>query len=150
MGTYLINEVKAPDGYLINETKYLAIIEQDDSAPGGVKTSYFNQINGEQLEQILDPHTGDRAVTTLEQVVRGDYKFIKVNESREVLAGIPFKITSKTTGEWHIVVTDKNGVIDTSNNHYQHSKNTNCNDSLYDANSGKITKEESLTSNCGT
>ena len=150
MGTYLITEVKAPDGYLINETKYLSIIEQDDSAPGGVKTTYFDQTNGKQLDQILDPHTGDRAVATLEQVVRGDYKFTKVNEARDTLSGIPFKITSKTTGEWHIVVTDQNGLIDTSNSHYKHSQNTNCNDSLYDAETGKIAKEESLTSNCGT
>ena len=48
------------------------------------------------------------------------------------LSGIPFKITSQTTGEWHIVVSDTNGVIDTSSKHVLHTNKTNNNDSLYD------------------
>ncbi|MCB7332365.1 hypothetical protein LIZ35_15420, partial [Longicatena caecimuris] len=37
----------------------------------------------------------------------------------------PFKITSKTTGESHIVVTDKNGQFSTASDWASHKHNTN-------------------------
>ena len=41
------------------------------------------------------------------------------------LADVPFKITSKTTGESHIVVTDNNGQFSTSSDWASHKHNTN-------------------------
>ena len=150
LGTYFIEEVEPPEGYLLSPHKYKAILSADDYAEAGFKTVFRDVDTGITMEQIIDPQTGINSVSILEQVIRGDYKFLKVNDEREILPGIPFKITSTTTGEWHIVVTDNNGIIDTSNNHYQHSKNTNCNDDLYDLDTGKILDEDALTSNCGT
>ncbi len=44
------------------------------------------------------------------------------------LAGVPFKLTSQTTGESHILVTDKNGQASTANEWNAHSEKTNYND----------------------
>ena len=41
------------------------------------------------------------------------------------MADVPFKITSKTTGESHIVVTDDNGQFYTSSDWASHKHNTN-------------------------
>lgn len=41
------------------------------------------------------------------------------------MAGVPFKITSVTTGENHIVVTDENGMFSTASDCVPHSQNTN-------------------------
>ena len=41
------------------------------------------------------------------------------------LPGVQFKITSKTTGESHIVCTDENGMIDTSSGFNSHKEDTN-------------------------
>lgn len=150
LGVYSVQEVEPPEGYLLSDHTYIATLSADDYSPTGLKTVFIDEKTGQNIEQILDPQTGINSVSVLEQVIRGDYKFTKINNDNETLAGIPFKITSKTTGEWHIVVTDKNGIVDTSSNHYLHSKNTNCNDSLYDSETGKIENEDELTSNCGT
>uniref|UniRef100_UPI003FF081C4 VaFE repeat-containing surface-anchored protein n=2 Tax=Lachnospirales TaxID=3085636 RepID=UPI003FF081C4 len=48
------------------------------------------------------------------------------------LANVPFKITSKTTGESHIVVTDKNGQFSTASDWASHKKNTNAGKSSED------------------
>ena len=64
-----------------------------------------------------------------EQVYRSDIKLVKVNgDTMERLSNIPFLITSKTTGEAHVVVSDDNGMINTSADWNKHSKNTNAND----------------------
>ena len=49
----------------------------------------------------------------------------------ERMAGIPFRVTSKTTGESHIIVTDVNGIFDSSL--YGVDTNTNKNDAAVDA-----------------
>ena len=41
------------------------------------------------------------------------------------LADVPFRITSKTTGENHVVVTDDNGQFSTSADWASHKHNTN-------------------------
>ena len=41
------------------------------------------------------------------------------------LAGVPFRITSKATGEFHIVVTDNNGQFSTASSWASHKVNTN-------------------------
>ena len=55
-----------------------------------------------------------------------DLDFVKVKDSSMArLAGVPFKITSKTTGESHIIVTDANGYANTSSSWNLHTNNTN-------------------------
>lgn len=61
-----------------------------------------------------------------EQVVRGDLALVKVADgTQQRLAGVPFKITSKTTGESHVIVTDGNGQASTAASWNAHTKGTN-------------------------
>ena len=67
---------------------------------------------------------------------RGDLQFIKVGEGGEAnmgrFANVAFKLTSQTTGETHIVVTDENGEVRTVTEWNPHSQNTNGNDGVED------------------
>ena len=75
----------------------------------------------------LSNYFGENAIIKDEKVLRADLKFKKIAlDTNEPLSGIAFKITSKTTGESHVVVTDENGMIDTSK--IKHSENTNAAD----------------------
>lgn len=70
-----------------------------------------------------------------DDIVRGDVKFVKVDQNNDStpMANVPFKITSKTTGENHIVVSDVNGVVNTAT--INHNLNTNNYDSISDPSS---------------
>ena len=53
-------------------------------------------------------------------------KTVKIGDgTHKRLANVPFRITSKTTGESHIIVTDKNGQFSTSSDWVSHKQNTN-------------------------
>lgn len=106
-GTYTVHETKAPEGYLLNSDweKTVSITE-----------------DGKILELQGDGACAD-------QVKRGDLSFVKEDGTTSArMADIPFKITSKTTGEWHIAVTDANGILDTAAAQYPHTQSTNAND----------------------
>ena len=104
-GTYEVVEVQEPDGYL----------------PDGAEAKTF-QIREDGKIVSLDNNEG----AIKNQVKRGDLNFVKVADSTlERLANVPFKITSKTTGESHVVVSDVNGQVDTSSAWNPHSQNTN-------------------------
>ena len=68
-------------------------------------------------------NTTSSSVTFKNQVIRGNVKFKKVDQNNQPMANVPFRITSETTNESHIVITDANGVVDTSAN--PHSNHTN-------------------------
>lgn len=106
LGTVTIQETKAPTGYLLDSTVHIRNII--DSSNGKAET----------VETYKVP-------TSREKVKRGDLLFVKSAAGKERMAGIPFKITSKTTGESHIVITDENGYVNTSSSWNLHSKNTN-------------------------
>mgnify|MGYP000302664343 CR=1 FL=1 len=49
------------------------------------------------------------------QIKRGDIEGVKIAAgTHKRLANVPFRITSKTTGESHVIVTDANGQFSTS------------------------------------
>ena len=74
-----------------------------------------------------------------EQVVRGDLSAVKADEdTMGRMAGVPFLVTSATTGEWHVVVTDENGMLDTSASWNPHTQATNANDAAYDEATGTV------------
>ena len=83
--------------------------------------------------QIIEFRDGDAAYN---QVIRGDLQFVKVGEGGESnmhrFANVAFKLTSQTTGESHIVVTDENGEVRTVTEWNPHSQNTNGNDEITD------------------
>ncbi len=112
-GEYTLTEVNAGDGYNLS-----------DSDP----RSFSITADG-QIVRFSDSAEGTHEGAFKNFVKRGDINFIKVREANnERLVGVPFKITSQTTGEVHVVVTDANGEIDTSSAFVKHTHETNAND----------------------
>lgn len=112
-GTYLIQETKAPKGYELNSTwQRLVKIRKDG-------TLYDLSSEKESVD---------------DQVNRGDIRLIKRDDqTQKPLSGVIFKLTSKTTGETHLLITDENGEINTSSEFVKHSYMTNQNDSALNA-----------------
>lgn len=104
-GHYRIDETKAPEGYL-NQ---------------GILSLEFDIVEeGKIVELTAEDHS------ILNQVIRGDLEFVKVSDGDlNRLANVPFSITSKTTGESHTLVTDKNGYASTASSWNKHTANTN-------------------------
>jgi hypothetical protein len=68
----------------------------------------------------------DEAHSIYNQIIRGDIEGVKIGAgTHKRLANVPFRITSKTTGESHIIVTDANGQFSTSSDWVSHKQNTN-------------------------
>ena len=104
-GKYRIEESKAPDGYLTD----------------GAKAIEFEITENGKIVDLTD-----ESHSVYNQIKRGDIEGVKIGAgTHKRLANVPFKITSKTTGESHIVVTDKNGQFSTSAEWASHKNNTN-------------------------
>lgn len=90
-------------------------------------------LNREVMEVELKPENDTEAlcystVISLEQVIRGDLELTKIGggDTEHVrLEGVPFRIISKTTGEEHVIVTDRNGYASTEASWNPHTQNTN-------------------------
>lgn len=119
IGTVTVQETKAPSGYLLSDNSIH--IQQITS-----------NTTTERVTTFVEP--SEDAPTVREQVKRGDIAFNKVHgEDMTGLAGVPFKITSKTTGESHIAITDVNGILTTEASACPHIQNTNGNDAALNA-----------------
>lgn len=104
LGKYYVQETAASNGYLIDSTIHTVDLVSTD----GVTMIFVSN------------------VISQEQVKRGDLELLKVSDGDMLrLAGVPFLITSKTTGENHIIVTDINGYASTASSWNPHSQNTN-------------------------
>lgn len=111
-GHYRVDETTAPSGYL-NSGKIS--VEFDITEQG----------------KIVELTAKDNSISN--QVIRGDLEFVKIADgSQNRLANVPFKITSKTTGESHVIVTDANGYASTSSKWNKHTANTNRGESSED------------------
>lgn len=109
LGKISVTEVKAPTGYLPDtKTHEFAVTAAD----AGHEAAVFE----------LVPKAGEFS----EQPVRGDLELVKVADgTQHRLAGVPFKVTSKTTGESHVIVTDANGYASTAASWNKHTADTN-------------------------
>ena len=104
-GKYKISEQKSPEGYLTD----------------GAKEIEFEIIENGKIVDLTDK---DHSIYN--QIKRGDIEGVKIGAgTHKRLADVPFQITSKTTGESHIVVTDDNGQFSTSSDWASHKHNTN-------------------------
>lgn len=134
LGTYSIKEVSAPQGYLLGGgTSGLSrIVHVRPAADGGQVAIY-------------------EAPTIEDRVIRGDFSFTKADGQTGVrLGGIPFSITSTTTGESHVIVTDANGMASTASSWNEHSKKTNGNDAALEAaRPGAMVDATTLDARCG-
>lgn len=111
-GKYKLEETKAPEGYLTDGAKAIEFSITE---------------NGKIVDLTGESHS------IYNQIKRGDLEGVKIGAgTHKRLANVPFKITSKTTGESHIIVTDKNGQFSTASDWASHKKNTNAGTSSED------------------
>ena len=104
-GKFRLSEQKPPEGYLTEGAK---------------------EIDFEITENGKIVDLTDEAHSIYNQIKRGDIEGVKIGAgSHKRLADVPFRITSKMTGESHIVVTDDNGQFSTASNWAYHKHNTN-------------------------
>ena len=93
-GKFRIVESEAPNGYLTD----------------GAKPIDFTITENGKIVDLTD-----KAHSIYNQIKRGDIEGVKIGAgTHKRLADVPFRITSKTTGENHVVVTDDNGQFSTS------------------------------------
>lgn len=122
LGAITIEETKAPAGYTL-AGRFFKNIDTGECISNDDGVIFVAIKDAHSLSSYL----GDNAIIKEEVSLRGDIKFKKVAlDTDKPLSGIAFRITSKTTGESHVVVTDENGMIDTSA--IKHSENTNAAD----------------------
>ncbi len=104
-GKYRLSEQKPPEGYLTD----------------GAKPIDFEITENGKIVDLTD-----EAHSIYNQIKRGDIEGVKIGAgSHKRLADVPFRITSKTTGESHVVLTDDNGQFSTASDWASHKHNTN-------------------------
>lgn len=112
LGTVLVEEIQPPTGYL------------------GCDAPWEVSLTSEGTEEHISAWS---PLSFEEQVIRGDLAFTKAKSgTMEHLANVPFRITSHTTGEEHVLVTDENGMANTASSWAPHSRNTNAGTSAKD------------------
>ncbi|MGI6154223.1 MAG: SpaA isopeptide-forming pilin-related protein, partial [Christensenellaceae bacterium] len=85
-GTYEVREIEPPEGYLHT---------------GVLSRTFKIREHG----KIVDMNTSETAIKN--DPIRGDLKGVKISDGDgNRLANVPFRITSKSTGENHVIVTD--------------------------------------------
>lgn len=121
LGMLTVQEVKAPEGYMVNSNVYTYRITADgEESSGGV------------YQETVVP----------QQILRGDLSLVKAEDgSQHRMANIPFQITAleedgspTADGESHIIVTDSNGYASTADSFNGHEAKTNVNDEAWDGN----------------
>ena len=114
-GSYYAVETKASDKYLLNE-------------------EWRVDFNITENGKIVDLTTGDNLLK--EQIIRGDLSMLKLDIDGHYKPNIPFMIVqideNGEEGEWHVIVTDENGMIDTSAAARPHTNSTNSLDQYVD------------------
>lgn len=110
-GTYTIQETKTNDSYLLTD--------------GEPKTFQIRE-NG----AIVKATSAGGELEFYDQVVRNDLEIVKMAEDTNASLQVAFKVTNVSTGEAHVIVTDRNGNVSTASSWNKHSSNTNGNDGL--------------------
>ncbi|MDO4595528.1 MAG: VaFE repeat-containing surface-anchored protein [Coriobacteriaceae bacterium] len=108
-GTYELREVSSGKGYLF------------DSTSKQYKKTFSIREDGQMIDFT------DESEAVANQVIREDWHFQKkAEDSMERMDRIAFLVTSQTTGEKHVIVTDENGTWGSAWN--AHTNDTNAND----------------------
>lgn len=123
-GTYSIQETKTNGSYLLTD--------------GEPKTFQVRE-NG----AIVKATSAGGELEFFDQVVRNDLEVVKMAEDTNASLQVAFKVTNVSTGEAHVIVTDRNGNVSTASSWNKHSSNTNGNDGLLKAESIKAADMDS-------
>lgn len=112
------------------------VLEFDDLPYGNysIKETASNEsylLSNEEKQVTISSANTEAEVVFKDSVVRGDVKFKKISSvNGDGMENIAFEIISEELGERHIVVTDENGIINTSSQNILHSQNTNAYDEM--------------------
>lgn len=123
-GTYTIQETKTNDPYLLTDGEPRTFQVRAEGV----------LVAGDRLERPLE---------FFDQVVRNDLEVVKMAEDTNASLQVAFKVTNVSTGESHVLVTDKNGNVSTASSWNRHSSNTNGNDGLLSSESIKASDMDS-------
>ena len=110
-GTYSIQETATNDSYLLSD--------------GTPRTFQIREAG-----KVVTASPDGGSLEFYDQVVRNDLEIHKKAEETNASLQVPFLITNVTTGEQHVIVTDRNGDASTASSWNKHSNNTNANDAL--------------------
>lgn len=121
LGTFTIQEVEAPEGYTLDDSEIYVGTDKwnSDVIQGKIE---MTEINGRQVAMCTigsGHYYNSVTISNGNKEFRKDVKFVKRDyKTKEVMANIPFKISrlndDGTVAESHIVVTDANGIYDSS------------------------------------
>ena len=115
-GTYSIQETKTNDSYLLTDGEARTFQVRDEG-------------------KVVTASTDGGSLDFYDQVVRNDLKLSKKADSDNASLMVPFVVTNVSTGESHVLVTDRNGQTSTASSWNKHSNDTNGNDGLMGAES---------------
>lgn len=140
-GTYEIRETGSGVGYLY-DSKSKAYTKTVQVRNDGQIIDLTNEGSHHDLEDFGD--------VIGNQVIRQDFHFQKKDDNtQDRMGNVAFLITSLTTGEKHIIVTDENGTWGSASTHYEntdatqsgyrdHTQNTNANDPTSPISNGSV------------
>ena len=121
LGTFTIQEVKAPEGYTLENSEIYVGTEKwnSDVIQGKIE---MTERNGRQVAMCTigsGHYYNSVSISNGNKEFRKDVKFVKRDyKTKVVMSNIPFKISrlndDGTVAESHIVVTDANGIYDSS------------------------------------
>lgn len=111
-GTYTVQEIATNNSYVLTD---------------GAKRTFTIRKDGE----VVKADKENKPLVFKNQVVRSDFEFVKIVDTTSERLHTVFTLTNLTTGERHVIVTDKNGEYYTdSTKGFEHDKETNANDGL--------------------
>ena len=117
-GTYTIQETKTNDAYMLT-----------DGTPRTFEIEYEGEIADTTKQTHHTADAGEELVFR-NQIRRGDFDFVKIAAHTADRVQSLWVLENDTSGEKHVIVTDKNGEFQSYS--YSHSDETNNNDSLLD------------------
>ena len=140
-GTYEAKEVLAPTGYLLTSASKAWSATFTIGHTGGTASTDQYEVNAGANQYATLTDMGQDAVNPAlpgNQVQRQDFSFIKKDDNTGKRMGkIAWVMTSKTTGEKHVIVNDENGTFNSASCDFNdgnanvcvpHAKDTNQND----------------------
>lgn len=108
-----MKKTSAPAGYELSDEAFTITVK---SADASVNVT-------DQTIAVFELTPSDEFT---EQVKHGDLELVKASAGGcSRLGNVSFKVTSKTTGESHTIVTDANGYASTASSWNAHAFNTN-------------------------
>ena len=117
-GTYTIQETATNQSYLLTD--------------GGPRTFQIREEG-----KVVEADAEGSALVFCDQVIRNDMELSKKADDTNAAIQAAFLITNTETGEAHVLVCDRNGDASTATGWNPHTRNTNANDKLADAESIK-------------